>query len=90
MRVEKKDGQVSKLLALGKEKGYLVYDELTDLLPDNLRSPDEIDQIFQVLDSHGIDVLDAPEEVLDRVALGAYDESCTTNDLHTLISRLAE
>ena len=32
----------------------------------------------------------APEEVLDRVALGAYDESCTTNDLDTLISRLAE
>ncbi len=32
----------------------------------------------------------APEEVLDRVPLGAYDESCTTNNLNTLISRLAE
>ncbi len=32
----------------------------------------------------------APEEVLDRVPLGAYDESCTTNNLNTLVSRLAE
>ena len=32
----------------------------------------------------------APEDVLDRVPLGAYDESATTNNLNTLISRLAE
>ena len=32
----------------------------------------------------------APEEVLDDIPLGAYDESCTTNDLDTLVGRLAD
>ena len=32
----------------------------------------------------------APEEVLDDIPLTAYDESCTTNDLDTLVGRLAD
>ena len=32
----------------------------------------------------------APEEVLDEIPLTAYDESCTTTDLDTLVGRLAE
>ena len=35
-------------------------------------------------------IIVAPEEIMDRVPLGAYDESSTTNNLNTLISRLAE
>jgi hypothetical protein len=35
-------------------------------------------------------ILVAPEEVLDEVAIAAYDESCSTNTVSTLIARLAE
>ena len=87
MRVEKKDGQVSKLLALGKEKGYLVYDELTDLLPDNLRSPDEIDQIFQVLDSHGIDVLETGDKYRTNTAARRKLERDATREQEPVLDR---
>lgn len=32
----------------------------------------------------------APEDSIDDIPIGAYDESCTTTDIHTLVSRLAE
>ena len=32
----------------------------------------------------------APEECIDDIPIGAYDESCTTTDAHTLVSRLAD
>lgn len=35
-------------------------------------------------------ILVASDEVLDEVALAAYDESCSSTNVHTLIARLAE
>ncbi len=35
-------------------------------------------------------ILVADEDSLDEIPLSAYDESCSSNDVHTLIARLAE
>ena len=35
-------------------------------------------------------IFTAPEETLEEIPLSSYDESCTTNNLNTLINRLAE
>jgi len=52
--------QVNKLITLGKEKGYLLYDEVNDLLPSDVHSPEDLDDLLSVFDSEGIEVLEAP------------------------------
>lgn len=55
---------VERLIAAGKQKGYLTYDEVNDILPADLISGDEIDQVFELLNSEDIQVIDteAPED----------------------------
>ncbi|PYU90869.1 MAG: RNA polymerase sigma factor RpoD, partial [Acidobacteria bacterium] len=60
MAFEDKFDQVSKLIALGKEKGYLLYDEVNDLLPSDVHSPEELDDLLSMLDSEGIEILESP------------------------------
>src|SRR6185436_18770030 len=44
----------------GKERGFLAYDEINESLPDEISaSPDEIEEVFTLLESHGITVVDA-------------------------------
>jgi RNA polymerase primary sigma factor len=56
----KKD--VEKIIALGRQKGFLTYDEVNDLLPQNVSSSDEIDQIFDLLGSEDIQIVEADGE----------------------------
>ena len=45
--VEEKYSSVKQLIELGKEKGYLLYDEIYEMLPEEVVSlPDELDEIY--------------------------------------------
>ena len=45
--VEEKYSSVKQLIELGKEKGYLLYDEIYEMLPEEVVSlPDEFDEIY--------------------------------------------
>ncbi len=58
--VEDKYEEVRQLIILGKERGYLAYDEINEMLPDEISSsPDEIEEIFGVLETLGIELVDA-------------------------------
>ncbi len=58
--VEAKYEEVRQLLIVGKERGFLAYDEINESLPDEISSsPDEIEEVFTLLESHGITVVDA-------------------------------
>jgi len=46
------------LMASGKDKGFVTYEELNDLLPEDAISPEQIDKILMALDEMGIDILD--------------------------------
>jgi len=61
--------QVNKLISLGKEKGYLLSDEVNDLLPSDVHSPEDLSDLLSMFDSEGIEVLDAPR-VKGSEALG--------------------
>jgi len=50
------------LIQSGKEKGFVTYEELNDLLPEDAISPEKIDKILMTLDEMGIDILDEAEE----------------------------
>ena len=70
--MEKKNlKEVKKLIDLGKEKGYLTYDDVNDMLPAEVVSPDQIDDVMSIFGEMDIEVVDANQ----RVTLGgAGDE----------------
>jgi len=52
---------VRKLIAKGKERGYLTYEEMNEDLPDEAVSPDKLDALLMTLDELGIELLDESE-----------------------------
>jgi len=57
----KKD--VKKIIDLGKQKGFLTYDEVNELLPEGVSSSEDIDRILDILGDEDIQVVEAEEEV---------------------------
>jgi RNA polymerase primary sigma factor len=49
---------IQELLSKGKKQGYLTYDEINELLPEDMLSPDQIDETLMLFDDNGIDVVD--------------------------------
>ncbi len=61
---------------MGKQRGYLLYDEINDSLPEGTCSSDELDSIFSLFGSAGIDVIDPEQEFQDEEKTDAErDES---------------
>ncbi len=61
MAFDDKYDQVGKLMTLGKEKGYLLYDEVNDLLPSDVHSAEDLDDLLSMFDHAGIEVLESPK-----------------------------
>ena len=63
MSIDEKFDEIKQLVYSGKEKGYLLYDEVNDVLPTEvINSSDDIDELFTVFDSAGIEVVDSEEK----------------------------
>jgi RNA polymerase primary sigma factor len=56
LAIEEKYDQVRQLIAMGKERGYLLYDEVNDILPAEVHSSDEIDDLLSTFERYGIDI----------------------------------
>ena len=61
MALEDKFDDIKKLIDAGKEKGYLTYNEVNDLIPNDLQSPDDLDDLLTTIGTQGIDVLESPK-----------------------------
>ncbi|HEV2960479.1 MAG TPA: RNA polymerase sigma factor RpoD [Candidatus Angelobacter sp.] len=59
MALDDKFDDIKKLIDAGKEKGYLTYDQVNDLIPGDIQSPDDLDDLLTTIGTQGIDVLDA-------------------------------
>jgi RNA polymerase primary sigma factor len=53
--------EAKDLISRGKQKGFLTYDEMNDFLPDDIASPEYIDELLITLDDEGIDLIDKTE-----------------------------
>ena len=79
MSIEDKYDEVRQLINIGKEKGYLLYDEVNELLPSEITSSEELDDLFNTFGSAGIEVLDSDKNFrdektgFDRTAEGAEE-----------------
>lgn len=50
--------EFKQLISLGEEKGFLTYDDVNDLLPPDIVSSDQIDDIIMLFGEKNIDVID--------------------------------
>ena len=58
--LEEKFDEVRQLIVIGKEKGYLLYDEVNDLLPADLTAnPEDLEELLAVFSSAGIELVDS-------------------------------
>jgi RNA polymerase primary sigma factor len=78
LSIEEKYDEVRQLISIGKEKGYLLYDEVNELLPSEITSSDELDDLFNTFGSAGIEVVDSEkaylqEKQFDRTSEGAEE-----------------
>jgi len=58
----KKSAIVRELIRVGKDKGFLSYDEVNEILPANIVSSDEIDEVITTLQNEDIKLIDSDEE----------------------------
>ncbi len=71
LSVEEKYAEVKQLIAIGKEKGFLLYDEIYEILPEEITSlPEELDEIYIRFNDLGIDVVEDAEKPLQTSTKG--------------------
>src|SRR5476651_1186971 len=64
LSIEERYDEVRQLINIGKEKGYLLFDEVNELLPADITSADELDDLFNTFSSAGIEVIDSDQKYL--------------------------
>jgi RNA polymerase primary sigma factor len=55
--------EVQQLIDLGKEKGYLTYDDVNDLLPPDMVSSDQLDDVMSMFGEMDIAVVDSDQKI---------------------------
>jgi RNA polymerase primary sigma factor len=65
---------VKKLIDAGKEKGYLAYNQVDDLIPNDVRSPEDLDDVLATIGTLGIDVLERQPKLPSSVLKRKFEE----------------
>ena len=89
MAIEEKDRDdvMDRLLQLGGDKKFLSYDDLNRELPENVVSPDDIEDVLQKLDASNIHVADSDERLIEQAAaIATDDEDAGDEDLELDLS----
>jgi RNA polymerase primary sigma factor len=63
---DKFEHDMDSLIEVGKEKGYLTYGDVNDILPDEIGSADDLDDLITTIGTQGIDLLDSPKFGADK------------------------
>jgi RNA polymerase primary sigma factor len=83
MTIEDKAEQLKQLVRTGKTKGYVLYDEIDELLPKGYEAGPELDDILSELAGNGIEVLEEPRAERDK-EFDEDDASLNENELQEL------
>ena len=75
--LEEKYDAVRQLIAIGKERGYLLYDEVNDSLPAEVHSSEEIDDLLTTFERNGIEIY---EDAASAKAARAVEVSIEQGD----------
>ncbi len=58
---DKFEDDISSLIDAGKEKGYLTFNDVNDMLPEDMHNADDLDDLITTIGTQGIDLLDGPK-----------------------------
>jgi len=61
-----KFGRIKQLMSAGKQKGYVLYDEVNDLLAEDYPGGRELDDLLTELDTAGVEILEEPKLEFDK------------------------
>ncbi|EQD39982.1 RNA polymerase sigma factor RpoD, partial [mine drainage metagenome] len=79
---EKYEDDLQKLIETGKEKGYLTFGEVNDLIPGDVNSADDLDDLMTTIGTQGIDLLeDQPKLAAEHDELDSEDSEDVELDL---------
>ena len=67
MDTEQQQSQLKRLIAKGKEQGFLTYAEVNDHLPDRIVEPEQIEDIIRMINDMGIQVYEKAPDLDDQV-----------------------
>ena len=70
------NSQLKKLIARGKEQGYLTYTEVNDHLPNDIVDPEQIEDIVNMINDMGITVYEKAPDTESIV----LSDTAVTND----------
>ena len=54
--------EINQLVSQGKEKGYLTYEEVNDVLPSDVVTPEQIDDLMALFSENEIAIVDTPSK----------------------------
>ena len=77
---------MERLLELGSDKKYLTFDDLNRELPDNVVSPDDIEDVLQKLEGSNIAIADSDERLLEQTVPEVVDEEEAEEDVELDLS----
>ena len=80
--LEEKYDAVKQLIAVGKERGYLLYDEVNDSLPAEVHSSEEIDDLLTTFERNGIEIY---EDAASAKAARAVEVSSEAGDRDAVV-----
>ena len=66
MASDEKYGRLKQLMDTGKEKGFVLYDEVNELLADDFSGGRELDDLLSDLDTAGVEILEEPKLEFDK------------------------
>ena len=78
--MEKLDQGIKILIDHGKQQGYLTYDEMNDLLPEEAIAPDKLDNILMTLDELGIELVEEAEDAPREQPTAAEEEKAVVKE----------
>ncbi|NLC71576.1 MAG: RNA polymerase sigma factor RpoD [Desulfuromonadaceae bacterium] len=73
----KKDGmeEVQQLIDLGKEKGFLTYDEVNDILPADMISSEQLDDVMSMFGEMDIEVVESERNMAIQKSFEELEET---------------
>jgi RNA polymerase primary sigma factor len=76
---------IAKLMDAGKEKGYFTYNEVNDLIPRGVHSPEDLDDLLTTIGTQGIDVLEGQPKLSSAELKNRFDEEVEPGEVTGLV-----
>src|SRR5579863_3975074 len=70
MAIDDKYDGLQRLVQIGKDKGYVLYDEVSEVLPGDLPGGTELEDVLAGLDGAGIEILEEPKDFEKKLEEG--------------------